>query len=1320
MVIKNLFIGGIMDKDTHKSFVKAGVFRHAENLRFYINNGEDGTGVNIKGSLMVSDKTDGKVYKTVGAYFNNDKDVIYYFLAPDTETAGHYSKIIEYDIKTGVSTRVLEGELSFNYNDYITGIDEIDGLAYFSELGNPPRRINVERAKTLAVNAFTEDDIINIVYPPLQKIKVTLQDTTTPTQTQNNIEEKFIAFSYRYRYLDGEYSVLAPFTEFAFEPEHFDYDFSEQTNKGMINKFNQVKLEFNTGSERVKEIQLVFKESGSNSEWIIDDFDKDKLGWGNNQLKSFEFDNLKAKRALPDNVIRSLFDNVPKTAKAQTMIDGRLIYGNYKEQFDIVDDKDIDIEINYDLEQENVTNKIIITINGVNIEIGSGNPKQTARSNRDYEVKLAYLFNYSRMTTLLASKTNTMHINADKSDYENHLWVNLKHKPPKGAKYYRFFIRQNKKGYDTILPTLFYEDGVYRWIKLEGRDIDKVKNGDYLIVKSDTDEIKTSLIKTKVLEAEHKDKDFLGNNEKSGFYIKVKPENYRLNLSDWEVYNFHTYHNTRPAYENALVDCDNYTSKPHFYGDTLNDLSCNDGATNTLGYRDKKRYLIKIDNAGATDTFSWSDDNGQNWNATGVAVTAGVAQTLNNGLEITFANATGHSVNDEWNINMHGDIRDPNPNDPFHPIIRAYGFFRIRGWHDDTSTDTDKDVVFPGARIDFKYEEYGRVNVPDWRIDEIASTQYDDLEEWYYKENIEQKILASSSTFDVSHVNFVRGIVKYDPSVNGNASYIEHDETNGFMTMVVRSMENGTLAQYQKISAWSKVIQNDSYNYLVFETEPTDTEKEIFHEIGRTYKIIDGYHTKEVAFETSLTEFTGEQDQTAGQDLKVRLDWFNAWSWGNAVESYKIKDDFNAHALDNGVRVSASTKDKYKEVHRVADLTWADVYTDDTKFNGLATFNLSLINFEQLNKENGAIQRLHNDNGNLLVMQEDAVGLMPYNKNVIYDTKGKELVGIATNILDKRSYKAYAGGIHGISKHPESFVAVGHRKFFTDQVRGDLLRLSIDGMTEINMYGFEHWFSDIMAENKSNKLVGGYDPKHKEYLLYIPSINQVIAFKDKNKGFPTFYTFKPDFMLGANNELYAWKNGKMYKMNATNTRNEFFGNNNDSKLQFFVNTDFSTEKIFKAMGLESSHAWKAEIETDLTKREIPESSFERLEDYWYSEIMGNTNNNINSNSIFGLGKYDVVNGIFTLNAPISTISVGDTVFASDNSFTDTVTSIDWNSIKLTNPINSTGKHLLYSKNQNIDGGSIRGDILDVTLTNSSTDKVTIRAVRTEVVKSFHS
>jgi hypothetical protein len=59
-------------------------------------------------------------------------------------------------------------------------------------------------------------------------------------------------------------------------------------------------------------------------------------------------------------------------------------------------------------------------------------------------------------------------------------------------------------------------------------------------------------------------------------------------------------------------------------------------------------YKVEIDGVGSPNTFKWSDDGGSSWDATGVAITPTVWQTLNNGVKVKFSATTGGVSGDNW------------------------------------------------------------------------------------------------------------------------------------------------------------------------------------------------------------------------------------------------------------------------------------------------------------------------------------------------------------------------------------------------------------------------------------------------------------------------------------------------------------------------------------------------------------------------------------------------------------------------------------------------------------------------------------------------
>ena len=54
----------------------------------------------------------------------------------------------------------------------------------------------------------------------------------------------------------------------------------------MVNQFNACRISYDTGSSLVKEIQILFKESDSNTIKVIESFNKQELGLGDNNTQT--------------------------------------------------------------------------------------------------------------------------------------------------------------------------------------------------------------------------------------------------------------------------------------------------------------------------------------------------------------------------------------------------------------------------------------------------------------------------------------------------------------------------------------------------------------------------------------------------------------------------------------------------------------------------------------------------------------------------------------------------------------------------------------------------------------------------------------------------------------------------------------------------------------------------------------------------------------------------------------------------------------------------------------------------------------------------
>ena len=56
------------------------------------------------------------------------------------------------------------------------------------------------------------------------------------------------------------------------------------------------------------------------------------------------------------------------------------------------------------------------------------------------------------------------------------------------------------------------------------------------------------------------------------------------------------------------------------------------------------------------------------------------------------------------------------------------------------------------------------------------------------------------------------------------------------------------------------------------------------------------------------------------------------------------------------------------------------------------------------------------------------------------------------------------------------------------------------------------------------------------------------------QGWPSFYSYYPDWMIGMNNYFYTFYRGELYRHNSNTTRNEFYGTVYNSTVSTVFNT----------------------------------------------------------------------------------------------------------------------------------------------------------------------
>jgi len=214
----------------------------------------------------------------------------------------------------------------------------------------------------------------------------------------------------------------------------------------------------------------------------------------------------------------------------------------------------------------------------------------------------------------------------------------------------------------------------------------------------------------------------------------------------------------------------------------------------------------------------------------------------------------------------------------------------------------------------------------------------------------------------------------------------------------------------------------------------------------------------------------------------VGLSWFNCFSFGDGIESNRVRDGYNKMQISNGARVSATLEQPFIEEHRTNGLIYSGIYNSNSGVNNLNQFIAAEKITKDLNPTYGSIQKLFSRNTDLVALCEDRVLKILANKDALFNADGNPQLVATPNVLGQ---SVPFSGDFGISTHPESFAHESFRAYFTDKQRGAVLRLSMDGLTPISDAGMRDWFRDNLVDEAN--FIGSYDAFNKQYNLTIKS-----------------------------------------------------------------------------------------------------------------------------------------------------------------------------------------------------------------------------------------
>ena len=1122
-------------------------------------------------------------------------------------------------------------------------------------------------------------------------------------------EFKFPRFALRYKFRDGQYSPIGPFSELAFLPDDFDYQAKKGYNLGMKNNIRSLKISgfANPPLNDVIEIDILYKESNHNNIYTVKSI---KCETGNHDAEytanELEITSDIIHAVVPSNQLLRHWDNVPREARAQEITGNRLVYGNFTHQYNLTDANGAEITPKFE------------------VNIGQNNsitpetrvPSPSIKSLRTYQVGVVYADAYGRETPVLTDPSGSFTVDKQSAINYNVMQVKILSNAPSWAASYKFFVKEPSNEYYNVAMDRHYEaeDG-NAWISFPSSERNKVNEDRFLILKKehDSDTFVPSEARYKVLAVENEAPDFLRiENITQGQLECDDNGDLFLSLGYPSTDHGHVaipgdrWHEIFGSADPTVTNNNIHTLALHAKSDLV--LRIYTGSRETKFYDVANIQYVPADpgnyadgtNAPGNDYYKVEIDGKFEEGDTQWLGSVADNNTLSN-LNIEFYQKKRNNKPEFTGrffakLNKDATLEDAilsKANDDDHKIIQS-----IRMWEQNTDTrnidywqdakkhsngergsgwfidrakkakrngaggnGTNRNTGYPAPYnkannwkgmgvqsgmqvVEFAYHWFGskRRNSWDEQWDAFETTkkpQYADMVKQMqspgalfrfgddpnqtiytimkYKRNHWQAYSHKNGKFASSR------IISWTLELDKPIIWAPEDET---ATINGTNYSNfgganlgGSTAHHQRgdvttpiefLEKFSDTAGDDSdrsKNPAIFETEPLeDTDLDLYFEATHAYPI-------------------------AQHSNQQTLPYMNCYSFNNGVESNRIRDDFNAVTIAKGIKANTVLAEKYETERRKSGLIFSGLYNSNSGTNQLNQFIMAEAITKDIDPSYGSIQKLHARDTNLITLCEDKCLRILADKDALFNADGSANMVAANRFLGQTT--PYVGEF-GISKNPESFASYGYQAYFTDKNRGAVIRLSMDGITNIAEHGMSDYFSDKLGNAAKHDLViGTYNEAKNLYNVTIKnsgSIHQPVAdrgdttvsFSENVTGWTSRKSFSPESGVSLNDKYYTFKQGDLYEHGVATSYSTFYGTATTPLVKFIFSDMPSIVKTYKTLNYEGTQAkwlvntldneyynnfakagWYNEsIETDLQKGKI--TTFKDKENKWFNFIEG--------------------------------------------------------------------------------------------------------------------
>lgn len=415
---------------------------------------------------------------------------------------------------------------------------------------------------------------------------------------------------------------------------------------------------------------------------------------------------------------------------------------------------------------------------------------------------------------------------------------------------------------------------------------------------------------------------------------------------------------------------------------------------------------------------------------------------------------------------------------------------------------------------------------------------------------------------------------------------------------------------------------------------------QLYYEFGEAFDIIESsgnrYHAGNVTNQDSTQPAT-YLFYDGGSYYHSRNIYKNAGVTTSLI-TYQMMSTSYSDYFQSGVNsdsrgwpVDENARENYNSVL----VRWGGKYQAGTNINELNIFQA--LSFDEVDRSKGDIRRFKSRDRILRVFQDRATGQYGVYMRFISNNQGQSEL-VTTNEIITTNNIQYYQGVYGVSGYPTNLVSTQNADYFVDVVTGRAIRLGGNGLIDLGLaYKGQFFLSQlVLPYNKSITRAGGFTSKVMGFFNYFDNQYNVVlqgsediepynfSFNETRNGFCSFYDFHPEWATGANDMVYTWKDGEIWKHDDPTYCN-FYGQQFGASLTTVFNNNLLLKKSWHSINEIASGVWAVPSMYTNTKSYGSTNQVSNLVDAEFTILEGNPSSAIKRDANSQGGK---INGDF--------------------------------------------------------------------------------------------